>query len=403
MSKLCLLFVLCAFSEISAQINPKNWEYVAPFAGGKRDDGSAFSLNGLGYYGCGINEYYELQKDWWQYNPDFDRWTRIADLPGLPRQYASILEINTEVYLVGGSTSEGLSNEVYRFNPSSSNWQKRGNAPFTQVASAASFSYGLEGYIIGGRNDSVKLNDFWKYDPSVDHWTQLPDPPFEARDEMSAFCIGSKAYVLLGRNSENEFTSDVYQWDIVTNEWLELNSYPGNGRTYVECQAIGSKYAICAGGQTANDELVNEVYFFNSDSSAFVELASMIEPKIRGMQSFSLNDAVYFIGGLTPAFTRTDVVQKLAFEFSLENENTVSIYPNPANNLVTISLENGLTNRLANIQLQRIDERATIVLEKNTFQTYYYLDVSKISAGVYMLIITHSDGAIEKSKLVVVK
>lgn len=403
MKKLTLLVFVLFLSDLFGQINPGNWEYAAPFSGGKRDDGSAFSLNGFGYYGCGINEYYELQKDWWQYNPETDYWTRLEDLPGLPRQYASVLEINGEVYLVGGSTSEGLTNEVYRFNPMNQKWQKRKRAPFAQVAAAASFSYGKLGYIIGGRNDSTKLNDFWSYDPSIDHWTKMPNSPFEARDEMSAFCIGSKAFVLLGRNDVNEFSADVYQYDFLSQKWGKIDAYPGEGRIYVECQTIGSKYAICAGGQTANDALVNEVFIYDGDSSTFIELESMIEPEIRGMQSFFLQGAVYFIGGLTPSFTRTDVVQKLAFNSIGLNQNSLLVYPNPVKDLLLITVENGLSNRITQVQLQKIDERASIVLEKTIDQEYYFLDVSQYMAGVYSLKVSLSGGAIQKSKIVVVK
>jgi N-acetylneuraminic acid mutarotase len=402
MKKLILLALALLAAELSAQIQPTTWEFASPFEGGKRDDGSAFSLNGFGYYGCGINEYYELQKDWWQYDPISDQWKRIRDLPGLPRQYASVLEINGEVFLVGGSTTEGLTNEVYRFNASTLRWQQRADAPFFELAASASFSYGLHGYLIGGRNDSTKLKGFWKYDPSVDRWWSLPDPPFEAMDEMSAFCIGSKAYVLLGRNNENEFSSDVYQYEFITEKWTKLDPFPGQARAYADCQLIGREYAICAGGQNANDELLNEVYLFK-DNDGFMEIAPLPMPEIRGMQSFFLNDAVFFIGGLTPFFTRTNVVQKLVFESQEVESNALLVYPNPSRGFIEISVVDRFTTKIHQINLHKIDQRLNLVFYRSINLSNYSLDVSNLEAGVYSLRVALSDGSTQDSRIVVVK
>lgn len=403
MTKLLILFFTCITPFGIAQISPLTWEYAAPYQGGKRDDGSGFNLNAKGYYGCGIDEYYQLKKDWWQYDAIQDRWIALDTLPSTARQYCAVLEINGQVFLVGGSTPNGVSNEVFQFDDNLLNWIKRKNAPFYGLAAAASLSYNNVGFIIGGRNDSVKLNSFWKYLPEVDEWHQLPNPPFDPRDEMSAFSLGTDGYVLLGRNDSNETYSEVYNYDFVTELWTRIADYAGDATTYVECKSLSAEYAICAGGQSKEGELLNEAFLFSKSNQVFSPLPDLIEPEIRGMQSFVIDASIYFIAGLTPRFTRTQAVQKLRFEKSDVSESitVLNIYPNPSNDFLRIELRSTPIDQIEKVELMSSFATITPV----SFQKangYVLVDTRELVNGLYIIKISLSNEEVIGSKVLVI-
>lgn len=403
MTKLLILLFTCIPPFGIAQISPLTWQYAAPYQGGKRDDGSGFNLNGKGYYGCGIDEFYQLKKDWWQYDALQDQWTPLDTLPSTARQYCSVLEINGQVFLVGGSTPSGVSNEVFQFDDFSLKWIKRKNAPFYGLAAAASLSYNNVGFIIGGRNDSVKLNSFWKYLPEVDEWQQLPNPPFDPRDEMSAFSLGTDGYVLLGRNDSNETYSEVYKYDFITELWTRIADYAGVATTYVECKSLSAEYAVCAGGQTKEGELLNEAFLFSKSNQLFSLLPDLIEPEIRGMQSFVIDASIYFIAGLTPRFTRTQAVQKLSFEKSDDSENEISlnIYPNPSSDFLRIELKSNPIDRIENVEL--MSSFATIIpMSFQKANGYVLVDTRELVNGLYIIKISLSNEEVIGSKVLVI-
>lgn len=403
MTKLLILLFICITPFGIAQISPLSWEYAAPFQGGKRDDGSGFNLNGKGYYGCGIDEYYQLKKDWWQYDAIQDQWTALDTLPSTARQYCSVLEINGQVFLVGGSTPNGVSNEVFQFDDNSLKWIKRKVAPFHGVAAAASLSYNNAGFILGGRNDSTKLNSFWKYLPESDDWHQLPNLPFDPRDEISAFSLGTDGYVLLGRNDSNETYSEVYKYDFITELWTRIADYVGDATTYVECKSLSAEYAVCAGGQSKEGELLNEAFLFSKSDQMFTPLPDLIEPEIRGMQSFVIDESIYFIAGLTPRFTRTQAVQKLSFEKSAvsENEILLNLSPNPTSDFLRIELEAAPLDRIENLHL--ISASGTIVLVNyQKANGYILVDTREMVNGLYIVEISLTNDDIIYLKVLII-
>lgn len=398
--RLTLIFILLQ-SIAFAQLSPNEWEYAAPFGGGKRDDGSAFSANGFGYFGCGIDEYYQLRNDFWRFEPNSNSWSEIDSLPGLPRQYASIFEIEERVFLVGGVTADGVSNEVYEFDGNTETWKKLDNAPFAGVAAAAAFVYRDKGYLVGGRNDSIKINEFWEFDSKSAKWNRMPTPPFEPKDEMSAFSLGNKGFVLLGRTQGNSKTSNVYFFDFIYQIWHEIDSYPGEAAMYCECKSVGGRYAVCAGGESKYGALLNEAYYYDDSTAAFYPLPDLIEPKIRGMQAFLIGSSIYYVGGLTPNFTRTAVTQKLRFEEErMTTKSKVKVFPNPASDWMLIEFLESPNLRVESayvVNLHHQELRTETIINDGTV----HINVSELPAGMYWVMAGLSNHVIQRITIVV--
>lgn len=390
-------FSLCS----NAQLQFSEWQYAAPFEGGKRDDGCAFSASGKGYYGCGIDEYYQLHNDFWSYIPELDQWQKIDTLPGKPRQYASIFEIGERIFLVGGSTNDGVSNDVFEFDTENENWIIHENAPFPGVAAAASFVYRDKGYLIGGRNDSVKLNDFWEFDSRNASWKKLPPPPFIPMDEMSAFSLRNGGFAMLGRSQSNEKSSRVYYFDFIYRIWHEIERYSGQATAYCECQPIGARYAVCAGGEDHSGALLGEAFFYDDSLDSFFPLPDLVEPKIRGMQSFILQNSLYYIGGLTPNFTRTNAVQKIDFEeVRIVRPSAVNLFPNPASEWAIVAFLESPALRVESVYLLNLyyqEMNAPAIINNNTV----HINVSSLPAGFYWIKAGLSNGAVQQIPMIV--
>ena len=71
----------------------KIWSQVAPFEGSGRNDAVAFVLAGKAYVGAGFDGVTTVdggyKKDFYQYDPATNKWTKKADFAGGTRQYAT--------------------------------------------------------------------------------------------------------------------------------------------------------------------------------------------------------------------------------------------------------------------------------------------------------------------------
>ena len=62
-----------------------SWTQKNSFPVSGRWDASAFTINGRGYYGFGIDSANNYHNDFWEYDPGLDSWQQIADFPGNQR------------------------------------------------------------------------------------------------------------------------------------------------------------------------------------------------------------------------------------------------------------------------------------------------------------------------------
>lgn len=94
------------------------WTRKANFPGQLRDNATSFSLmNGRGYVGLGLGKPEQVYlKDFWEYTPGTDTWTRIGDFPGTPRCGARAYVIGSDVYILAGF-GEKYENDMWKYSP----------------------------------------------------------------------------------------------------------------------------------------------------------------------------------------------------------------------------------------------------------------------------------------------
>jgi N-acetylneuraminic acid mutarotase len=123
-------------------------------------------------------------KDWWEYDPATDNWTRKADNPSQTvLQWPAGMLVNNRMY-VGTSAYLGT-REWYEYQPASDTWTRRADFPGRIVFAPSSFVAGSLGYIMGGGDEC------WQYDPVGDRWTEYA---------FIRSILGGMAYAVNGRS-----------------------------------------------------------------------------------------------------------------------------------------------------------------------------------------------------------
>ena len=130
------------------------------------------------------------------------------------------------VYLFGGNTSRGPSNELWRYNPAAmgESWEPvspTGSPPPARFYQAATTWQRKMIILHGTSGGSTVLNDIWQYDPTSNAWTQLPssgDAP-EARYLHSATAYNDKIYLFGGWNAMSLANDNMYNYNPATGVW----------------------------------------------------------------------------------------------------------------------------------------------------------------------------------------
>jgi len=191
------------------------WTQKADFPGGVRFDAVGFSIGNKGYIGMGTDDGFfteREQTDFWEYDPASNSWTKKADFPGGKRLGTVGFSIGNKGYIGTGiiweksDFSNDYKKDFWEYDPSTNVWTKKADFPGEERAYAVGFSVGNKGYVgTGSIESSYKgLKDIWEYNPASNSWTKKPDIQ-QGRASAVSFSIGNKGYVGTGIDGGNDF------------------------------------------------------------------------------------------------------------------------------------------------------------------------------------------------------
>jgi N-acetylneuraminic acid mutarotase len=224
------------------------WTKKANYGGGKVWGAVGFSIGGKGYIGTGKDSAGNLRNDFWEYDPVSDTWTRKADFPGTPRHDALGFSIGTKGYLGtgGGDMPPSTSTkDFWEYDPTTNTWTKKADFGGGLRDEAIGFSIGNKGYAGMGLGSS-RQKDFWEYDPSLNQWTQKSDFGGGVRvATLASFAISSLGYV--GTGSNGSCQKDFWQYNPADDSWIQKIDFGGVARTEAVGFSIGNKGYIGSG------------------------------------------------------------------------------------------------------------------------------------------------------------
>ena len=231
------------------------------------------------------------------YDPAGNIWRQKADFGGGECTYAVGFSIGAKGYIGTGYPGYGSysKKDFWEYDPFSDTWTQKADFGGTERYAAVGLSIGAKGYIGTGDGASGSKNDFWEYDPSSDTWTQKADFGGAARGHATGFSIGAKGYI--GTGWGIGAGKDFWEYDPSSDTWTQKADFGGAARHGSVGFSIGAKGYIGTG--------------FNFDFWEY-------DPSV--------------------------ISNTTAISIEENQQNNISIYPNPFSNQATLKINSEFRN-----------------------------------------------------------
>ncbi|MFK7756271.1 MAG: kelch repeat-containing protein [Flavobacteriales bacterium] len=378
----------------------QQWTEVASLPlGGERHHPITFTLNGTGYSLMGSDSNDFPRAESYKYDPTSDEWTQIANFPGLPRGFSYAVTDEEFAYLGFGLNGESntVLDDLWKFDPVTEEWTELSSCPCTARFHPAMIL--VEGKIFMGAGGSAfgNLRDWWEYDIVSDSWTEKQEIPGAVRHHPFYFGLNGDAYVGFGHGNNLggslQVFNDFYRWNVDTENWTILDDFPGEARVAgTQFSHDGFGYVLSGDGDDHDFMDEGEFWQYNPDSESWSQLPSHPGFSRWAPGSFIIDGEVYFAQGQERfnQFPFSEISRSvLKFDLDLYNspfsvnefseEQTLSIYPNPASDQIQFSIDG---NTLPNL-VRVIDFTGRTVLEISDFTQS--ISLTGLSAGTYVL------------------
>lgn len=296
-----------------------------------------FSINSMGYVGCGFDSMIGnwTHKDFWEFDPSNNVWTQKADFGGISRGMAVSFSVGNIGYVgIGFTQGNGALQDFWEYNPSTNMWTQKANFGGGKRFDAIGFSIGNMGYVGFGVNSSGNyFNDLWQYNPLNDTWTQKTNCPGAARARANSFVIGSDAY-LVGGIGVTSYT-DLWLYNSLTDAWLQKANFPSSYRTYAASFSICGKgfYGTGLGGSFMND-----FWQYDPTGNFWTQKTSFSGVPRSGTSFFTINSKGFVGLGYhsdfyeyTPDSTCTTALNEI-------NLPRFNVFPNPFDEILNLNV-----------------------------------------------------------------
>lgn len=279
----------------------------------------------------------------WKYHAPTNNWTRLSDFPQGGTSYAGAFVLNNKGYICGGLRQNNTYyHSVWQYSSDSDAWIQKNNYPGLSLEPFAYFSYNQRGYL--GLGYPGPCNDLWEYNDSLDQWTALDTMSAPGRSSVAFTVSDSFLYCLGGyyRYIYGHTCRETWRFNLNNHHWEQLQDMPGTNRGYGAAWAVGN-YIICGLGTHADTnvtELEKDQYIYNTQTGNWKPIAFQgFHDSVSAGFSFMIGQTGYYFGGvkrIIPSFQYTnelysfDATPLLTTGISETRANiNLDIYPNP--------------------------------------------------------------------------
>lgn len=398
------IFILILFFApffLEAQYNV--WTKRNDVAMGKRERATGFSVMGKGYLFGGQDTAEVIHKDLWAYDPSTDTWAQKADLPGSARRDAVSFVIGNYAYVGTGmdsvSAPVGLTlKDFWRYNPLTNAWTAIADFPGmggNGVYFSTGFAVEGKGYICGGKTgSSTYSSQLWEYKPSNDQWIPRAVFPGGVRYQMCAFVVGSKAYVGMGID-QNIFKKDIYCYNPGSNQWTPIAPFPAYERGAASTFTLEERGFVCLGN---NGGLLGDLIEYNPKTDSWTLRAAYGGSERKSAIAFTIGEKAFVGTGKGYSGKKASFYEYAPCDYAgIEAlETSLSIYPNPVRDVLTIS---GLVQKIERIEVLNTLGKIEMQLncESSTMQSFH---LDQLQTGHYILRFISTDGQVFSRKII---
>jgi N-acetylneuraminic acid mutarotase len=211
------------------------WTQQDTFPGKPRVKAVGVTIDGKGYVGMGSTGYpysNSVFNDFYQYDPQTSKWTRMADFPGSAANDLAYAVVNGRLYTAIGYNGINKSHQTYCYDPQTNTWTRLAGVPHAYSVPAF-FALGANFYVCSGFQGR-NIRNVMRYNPQKNKWFESADLP-SGRTFSNGLEIGGKGYVMLGRywngaQNGGRLLSDIVEYDPAENAWVSRGDFPGGAR-----------------------------------------------------------------------------------------------------------------------------------------------------------------------------
>ena len=226
---------------------------------------------------------------------------------------------NKAYYGLGTHYDEDSGNDVihrdfWEYDPIDNAWTRKADFPGNNLFDATSFSIEGRGYVGTGihlnflerkpgydRKNTLSLTrEFWEYNPTTDQWTQKADFPGARRYGATSFAINGKGYILAGDSTlyapvpTSTYAVGMYEYDPNTNQWTQKAEIP-------EPQYYNGRATSCVINSIAYINFFRDMWFqvYDPSSNSWIVLEDAVfqdsELNMNSLRVFGFNEKVYAV------------------------------------------------------------------------------------------------------------
>lgn len=384
--------------SFSLSVSAQQWEMLGdtPFLGKHHSNG--FGYNGKAYVleGIDYDDYYTGATEVWEYTPDTDTWTQIADSPAPGRAFAIGDEWDNKFYYGFGIGKK----DVWVFDPADLSHTKLPDCPCEPRYHPAFVAHNDKLFVGSGSGNNGDLNDWWEYDMITQEWSQKPNIPGGNRHHP--FHFSHDKYIYVGGGHRTNWI----RYNPETEMWIEINDAPKGRVAGTQFGHNGKGYVL--GGDTANHGEIPQPQSFmryDPEYDSWEYLPGLPNRTRWAPSSFIIDDFVYFFGGLGyGTFANDNSVWKLDLlaldqpspTKDISDLKTIFAFPNPFQSVLSFSAIDGKNKKY---DLTIFDLRGALLYTKSNFDLGEDLDLSFLSNGLYILDLKN-DGEVIRLKVV---
>jgi DNA-binding CsgD family transcriptional regulator/N-acetylneuraminic acid mutarotase len=218
------------------------------------------------------------------------RWMSSRPLPEA-RAGRATTAVGLDVYVIGGETDAGVSDDVRVFDTLQRTWRRAAAKPTAVSAVTAGELFG-EIYVPGGVTaDGAPTDIVEAYSPSQDAWRRLASLP-QALAGGLAVADGGFLYVFGGRNEEGVLDT-AYVYDPGADSWRPIAPLP-EPRTGAAGGALTGRLYVVGGSDGTTER--DSCYEYDPAADEWADCPSMLRPRA-GAGATVLINKLYVIGG----------------------------------------------------------------------------------------------------------
>jgi N-acetylneuraminic acid mutarotase len=273
------------------------WRSLAQMPAGPRQENGVVELNGEIYVIGGFDEAQAIVTDVEAYNPATSSWRQAASLPA-PLHHVNVAAARGRIYIVGSLQNPefAATGITLEYDPAANTWTQRTSMPDgTQRGASAVATINDLIYVAGGLRNGVSVDDFSVYNPANDTWQVLQNLP-TARDHFVGAAVGGRFFAIGGRN-QGGLRAEVEIYNPQSATWSTGSSMPTarggcmggvvNGRIYV----VGGE-----GNSAAPTRVFNNNEAYDPAANSWATLEPMARPR-HGTGAAGFNGALFVPGG----------------------------------------------------------------------------------------------------------